>query len=352
MEKKLKKFVITGGAGTCGDRIVSEIFDSNAEAQVVSIDNDEGKLFFQSQLYANNNRYRSALVDIRDESLLESVFHEADSVIHCAAYKNVPVCENMPSSCISVNITGTESVIKAAVKNDVKKVIFTSSDKAVNPTNVMGATKYIGEKLIVGANGFAGNSSNTIFAATRFGNVVGSTGSVFPVFVNQLMRGRKMTITHQDMSRFMMSQKAAAKLVLESEERAIGGEIFITKMPVVNLGLFARAIFSLCKETGIIDTTASFEDCHEYIGTRPGEKMYEELMSEEERPRSKELDSFFALLPNHNTFHDAVYNEYSQFSEAERTYNSHLEEYISYEETYSFLKSVISDDNLDLKSHI
>lgn len=344
------KVVVTGGAGTCGDRIVNELVASDKYSEVVSLDNDEGKLFFQSQHFKPNPKYRASLTDIRDRKLLDYAFSDADVVIHCAAYKNVPMCEISPSSCVATNITGTENVVQAAVDQNVKKVLFTSSDKAVNPTNVMGATKFVGEKIVIAANLFAVNVSDTIFAATRFGNVVGSTGSVLPVFVNQLKQGSKMTITHKDMTRFMMSQKSAAKLVLESIEGAYGGELFITKMPVVNLEIFAKVIFDICKENNIVKGISTYDDAYQFTGVRPGEKMYEELMSTEEQPRSKEMDDFFALLPpNLDVYGGMKLNEvYGQYEEAKRTYNSNEEQSLTYEATRSFIETVIADDNIDL----
>ena len=247
MLDSIKKVVVTGGAGTCGSRIVRALLAIDHIEEVVSLDFDEGSLFFQMQEYRAlyGFRYQSVMVDIRDLDDLRRVFRGAQAVIHCAAYKNVPVCETSPTACISVNIDGTSNVIKAAIDTSVDKVLFTSSDKAVRPTNVMGATKLVGERLIVAANIGSNGSSDTKFSATRFGNVVGSTGSVLPVFVNQLKNDQKLTITDLEMSRFMMSQHNAATLVLESLDMMQGGEIFITKMPVLKLREFSEAIFQL-----------------------------------------------------------------------------------------------------------
>lgn len=346
------KIVVTGGAGTCGDRIVRQlIYDSNY-SEVWSLDNDEGKLFFQREELKEHSCYRASLVDIRDERFIDYAFSEADVVIHCAAYKNVPMCEISPSSCISTNITGTENIIRSAISKNVKKVLFTSSDKAVNPTNIMGATKFVGEKLVTAANLNSQGVSETIFASTRFGNVVGSTGSVLPVFLNQIKLGNPITITDKMMSRFMMSQKAAASLVIDSVTKARGGELFVTKMPVINLDIFAQAVFKICQENSIIPRNASFEANSKYIGSRPGEKMYEELMSLEERLRTKEVDEFFVVLPPNFDVYGTIdiKKYYDEFSEPKRTYNSDEEPALDLENTKAFILSVLRDDDINLEA--
>ncbi len=344
-----KKVVVTGGAGTCGDRIVSELLAMPAVERVISLDNDEGKLFFQREKLKSYSTYRSSLVDIRSEVALTRTFKGADLVIHCAAYKNVPMCEISPTSCVDVNIKGTENVIEAAITAGVKKVLFTSSDKAVNPTNIMGATKLVGERLIVAANLL---DSDTIFAATRFGNVLGSTGSVLLIFVSQILKKEPMTVTDPAMTRFMMSQKQSAKLVIESAERALGGEIFITKMPVLEVGAFAEALYSICVGQSLIQEPFDSNRNLKIIGARAGEKHYEELMSLEEQPRSKDAEDFFVVMPNAQEVYADINAKavYESCEAPDRTYNSNEECVLSLTESEDFLRSVIDDDNIELSS--
>lgn len=346
-----KKIVVTGGAGTCGDRIVRQLLSDKKHEEVWSIDNNEGNLFFQRESLKGYKSYRASLVDIRDKRFIDFAFSEADVVIHCAAYKNVPMCEISPSSCVSTNITGTENIISSAISKNVKKVLFTSSDKAVNPTNIMGATKFVGEKLVTAANLHAYGISETIFASTRFGNVVGSTGSVLPIFLQQLKSLSALTITDKMMTRFMMSQKSAADLVIASVEKAKGGELFITKMPVINLDVFAKAIFSICEEKNMLPLGSKFESFSQYIGARPGEKMYEELMSHEERPRTKEVDDFFVVMPPEFDVYGMIDTKthYDGFHNPERTYNSDEEPHLDFVETKNFIYSVLEDDELDFQ---
>ena len=270
-----RKVIITGGAGTCGEQIIKELLLDGKAENIVSLDNNEGALFFQQEQFKNSKQFSCDMADITDLMSLNRAFRGADLVIHCAAFKNVPMSEISPSSCVNVNVKGTENVIEAAINNGVSTVVFTSSDKAVNPTNIMGATKLVGERLITSAN-LA--HSGTKFASVRFGNVIGSTGSVLPVFVKQIMNGSPMTVTDPDMTRFMMGQRDAAKLVLKAAQQAIGGEIFITKMPVIQIRKFAEALYKIASDQGIVDMDFNYERDVKISGIRPGEKLYEELL--------------------------------------------------------------------------
>ena len=184
-------------------------------------------------------------------------------------------------------------MIAACERNNVQTVIFTSSDKAVNPTNVMGTSKLMGERLITSANSLSRKSTSK-YASTRFGNVLGSNGSVLPIFYNQMLNGKPVTITDPEMTRFIMSINQAVELVLHSAMMAKGGEVFVTKMPVVRIVDLAQALACELFDMGMIKTKTIEMD---FIGTKPGEKLYEELMSDEEMRRSVELKDYFAVLP-------------------------------------------------------
>jgi FlaA1/EpsC-like NDP-sugar epimerase len=197
--------------------------------------------------------------------------------------------ELSPEQTIQNNVIGTQNVISAATRNNVEKVIFTSSDKAVNPTNVMGTSKLLGERLMSAANS---NSASTIFASTRFGNVLGSNGSVVEIFRRQIAEGKKLTITDAEMTRFVMSTSEAVDLVISSAEIAVGGEVFITKMAAIKIVDLATAMLQDSDREKI-----DFATDIEIIGAKPGEKLYEELMTSEETRRAIELTDYFCVYP-------------------------------------------------------
>jgi FlaA1/EpsC-like NDP-sugar epimerase len=214
-------------------------------------------------------------------------------IFHAAALKHVVMCERSPFEAVQTNIHGVQNVVQAAYENGVKRVIFTSSDKAVNPTNVMGTSKLMGERLITAANA-SQLDGGTIFASTRFGNVLGSNGSVIPIFMKQIAKGGPVTLTDEDMSRFVMTISEAVRLVIDSAEIAQGGEVLITKMPVIRISDLAQVMIEE------VAPVYGYDPDHialRVIGTKPGEKLYEELMSDEETRRAVELSNYFSVLP-------------------------------------------------------
>lgn len=284
-----KSVFITGSCGTIGSELINQLLNNSKynPKEVIGIDNNESSLFFQDQLFLNESRASFFVTDIRDKDELTNRMQGADIVIHAAALKHVVMCERAPDQAVKTNISGVQNVISAASFNGVKVVIFTSSDKAVNPTNVMGTTKLMGERLMTAANSSKRNSG-PIFASTRFGNVLGSNGSVIPIFRNQISQGGPVTLTDKNMTRFVMSVEEAVELVLNSVLEAKGGEVFVTKMPVMRIEDLALAMIKELSNKEIKITE---------IGSKPGEKLYEELMSDEETRRAIELDKFFSVLP-------------------------------------------------------
>ena len=277
---------ITGSCGTIGKEII-RILISETSASVVAVDNNETELFFQQEKYKSGGRVKCFLVDIRDKEELLLRMQGADIVLHTAALKHVGICEASPSQAIQTNIIGTQNVIDAALLNNVERLIFTSSDKAVNPTNVMGVSKLMGERLVTSASENLA-SSGTILASTRFGNVLGSRGSVVPLFRSQIEAGQPITLTDKKMTRFIMTLSEATRLVLDSVWIARGGEVMVTKMPIAKIEDIAKVMAKNLgneKEIDIIE-----------IGSKPGEKMYEELMNDEELLRSKVYGSFLIVL--------------------------------------------------------
>lgn len=235
------------------------------------------------------------LTDVRDRDKLTRMMKGVDIVFHAAAFKHVVLCERSPFEAVQSNINGVQNVILAASENNVEKVIFTSTDKAVNPTSVMGTSKLMGEKLMTAANSNQLTvSGNTIFASTRFGNVLGSRGSVIPIFQKQIANGGPVSLTDAEMTRFIMSISEAVRLVIDSAFFAKGGEVFITKMPIIRIKDLAEVMIQeLAGKYGYSPDEITIET----IGSKPGEKLYEELMSHEETRRSVELPNYFSVLP-------------------------------------------------------
>lgn len=302
-----KSILVTGACGTVGSELVRQLLanPNYSPSEVVGIDNNESQLFFLDQQYLRDDRAHFFVADIRDRDELTRKMAGIDIVFHCAALKHVILCERSPEQAVQTNIQGVQNVIAAAQANGVEKVIFTSSDKAVNPTNVMGTSKLMGERLMTAANSNK-RGKGPIFASTRFGNVLGSNGSVIPIFHNQIAKGGPVTLTHRDMTRFVMSIEESVRLVIDSAMLARGGEVFITKMPVVRIEDLAKAMIAELapvydRKPEDIEITA--------IGVKPGEKLYEELMSPEETRRALELQRYFSVLPAfRGIYHDILYN--------------------------------------------
>ncbi len=290
-----KRVLVTGACGTVGTELIRQLLTDPVyqPAEVIGLDNKESDLFFLDQEYLGDARAHFFVSDIRDGEDLTRRMRGIDVVFHCAALKHVILCERSPEQAVQTNIQGVHNVIAAASLNGVERVIFTSSDKAVNPTNVMGTSKLMGERLMTAANSHK-HGNGPIFASTRFGNVLGSSGSVIPIFHNQIANGGPVTLTDPEMTRFVMSIQQAVSLVIDSAGLARGGEVFITKMPVIRIADLARVMIDeLAPRYGhaldAIDITNT--------GTKPGEKLYEELMSDEETRRSVELKDYFVVLP-------------------------------------------------------
>lgn len=277
--------LITGAAGTIGSALTEKLLP--VARAVRCFDHGETELFFLQQRLAGKGPLAPQLGDIRDLDRLRFAMAGVDIVFHTAALKHVGLGEYNPFEVVQTNLQGVNNIIRAALDADVERVIFTSSDKAVNPTNVMGASKMMGERLVTAANEIRGHK-RTRFAAVRFGNVIGSRGSVIPIFAGQLLRGEPITITHEDMTRYVMTIDEAAELVIDAGARMMGGEVFVTKMrPLKVTDLAAATAEVLGKPHFDVVKT----------GLRPGEKLYEELITAEERERTVDLDRLLVILP-------------------------------------------------------
>lgn len=287
-----RRVLITGVAGTVGQELLRQLVALQPRG-LVGVDNNESDLFFLSQEYRDVREVRLSLGEIRDQDALARNMEGIDVVLHAAALKHVILCEESPRDAIRTNILGTQNVIDGALANGVERVILTSTDKAVNPTSVMGTSKLMGERLMTAANALRRNA-RPVFASTRFGNVLGSRGSVIPLFKQQIAAGGPVTLTHPDMTRFIMTLETAVRLVLDSVFLARGGEVFVTKMPVIRIPDLAEVLVQeLAPQHGFDPAEIDIE----VIGTKSGEKMYEELMNEEETRRTIELEHYFVVKP-------------------------------------------------------
>ena len=335
-----KRILVTGACGTVGRELVSQLLGKYQVGELIGLDNNESELFFLEQKFSEHSNARFFLADIRDRDKLLKQMRDIDVVFHAAAFKHVILCERSPFEAVQTNILGVQNVISAACETQVERVIFTSSDKAVNPTNVMGTSKLMGERLMTAANSnLRGNGP--IFASTRFGNVLGSRGSVIPIFREQIRQGGPLTLTDPDMTRFIMSIKEAVRLVIESAYLARGGEVFITKMPIIRIRDLAEVMI---RELAPLYGHQGENIRIEIIGTKPGEKMYEELMNHEETRRALELVRYFVVLPAFTSFYRDITYEYHDIvsEDVDRPYHSGNEEPL----TQDLLKDFLNKNNL------
>ena len=295
--------MVTGAAGSVGQELVRQLIPLGP-AEIRLMDNNESELFLLSERYRPQNNVTVFLGDVRDHQKVAAVAHGSDIILHCAAFKHVFFSEYNPFEAVQTNILGVRNVIEAAIGNGTGLVIFTSSDKAVNPTSVMGTSKLMGERLITAANTVRHNPGQR-FSSVRFGNVVGSRGSVFQIFAEQIKQGRPVTVTDPGMTRFIMPLARAAQLVLQGAVLARGGEVMVTKMQVISIMDLAQVMIELlAPHYGHDPNSINIQ----LIGAKPGEKMYEELISSEELGRCLELKEMFVVLPAFRSiYHDIDY---------------------------------------------
>lgn len=326
--------LITGACGTVGRELLRQIA-MHRPIQIVGLDNNESELFFLMEEYAAYPNVKLYLGDVRDKDKLIQTMRGIDIVLHSAALKHVILCEESPRDAIQSNILGVQNVIDAASNNKVKRVLFTSSDKAVNPTNVMGTSKLMGERLMTAANATR-RGDFPIFASTRFGNVLGSRGSVIPLFKRQIEQGGPITLTDERMSRFIMTLEDAVHLVMESARLACGGEVFVTKMPVLRIPDLAEVMI---EELSTKNVEGRSEVAIKLIGSKPGEKLYEELMNDEETRRTVELADYFVVLPAFKSVYREIDYTYPNMSDIgiQEPYNSSLQKPMSKAEIREYL---------------
>jgi FlaA1/EpsC-like NDP-sugar epimerase len=340
-----KRILVTGACGTIGRELTGQLLNAYQLDELVALDNNESELFFLEQEFAKFSNAHFFLADIRDKDKLCRIMDGIDIVFHTAAYKHVILCERSPLEAVQTNIIGVQNIIDAAVENKVEKVLFTSSDKAVNPTNVMGTSKLMGERLISAANS-SSRRDETILSSTRFGNVLGSRGSVIPIFREQILKGGPVTLTDPAMTRFIMSIQDAVQMVIDSALLACGGEVFVTKMDSIFIKDLAEVMI---QELSAVHGFKPEDIKIQVIGTKPGEKMYEELLNTEETRRAWELERYFAILPAFRSIYRDVNYDYKEIisKEVSNPYHSDNESSLPKGALAAFLKEnhLLTSDN-------
>lgn len=280
-----KTILVTGGTGSFGKKFVEEVLTYHNPKKIIIYSRDELKQYEMKQAF-DDRRMRYFIGDVRDKSRLEVALSGVDICIHAAALKHVPIAEYNPMECIKTNIDGASNVISACLSNDVKHIIALSTDKAANPINLYGATKLCSDKLFVTANNIKGSKTSK-FSVVRYGNVVGSRGSVIPFFKKLISEGaRELPITDERMSRFFITLQSGVRFVLDSLERMHGGEIFIPKIPSVKIVDLAH---SLAPQLPL-----------KVIGIRPGEKLHEVMVPKDDSHLCVEFEHFFVIMPTIN----------------------------------------------------
>lgn len=288
---KNKTILVTGGAGSIGSELVRKLLQ--LEPRVVRVlDNNETGLF-ELQQELQSEKMRTFIGDIRDKERLKIALDSVNIVFHAAALKHVPLCEYNPFEAVKTNVIGTQNLIEASMEENVDKLVTISTDKAVNPINVVGATKLLAERLTISANHYKGKRKID-FCCVRFGNVLDSRGSIIPVVKDQIEKGGPVTITDTNMTRFVMSIPQAVELILKAAKIAKGGEIFILKMPALRISALVEVMIEeFAPKYGYKPEKIKMG----IIGKRAGEKIYEELITENEEENAYMLDDMLIVLP-------------------------------------------------------
>jgi len=281
MDWKDKVVLVTGGTGSFGKKFTEILLKEYQPKKIIIFSRDELKQHEMRVRGFDHPSLRYFIGDIRDRERLVRALHGVDIVVHAAALKQVPACEYNPMEAVKTNILGTSNVLEAALDTGVKKVLALSTDKAVSPANLYGGTKLVAEKLVIQSNNYAAGSA-TRYACVRYGNVVGSRGSIVPLFIKQRQSGR-ITVTDERMTRFWLSLEQGVKFVINCIEQMEGGEVFVPKIPSTKVIDLARAIAPDAKI--------------EIIGIRPGEKLHEDLLSDDEARNAVEQEMMYIIKP-------------------------------------------------------
>ena len=316
---KDKVLLITGGTGSFGNTVVKSFIDKGLK-EIRILSRDEKKQDDMRKKY-NNPKLKFYVGDVRDEKRVKEVMTGVDYVFHAAALKQVPSCEFYPLEAVKTNIIGTDNVLNAAIECNVKKVICLSTDKAVYPINAMGMSKAMMEKIFVSRARLL-NENQTVLCGTRYGNVMASRGSVIPLFVEQIKASQPITITDPKMTRFLMSLEEAVKLVLFAFEYGNNGALFVQKAPACTVEVLAQALQELF----------GVENEVKVIGTRHGEKLYETLVSSEEKLVSEDLGDYYRIPCDHRDLNYGSGGSSDKILHQQEAYTSHNTTQLSVEE--------------------
>ena len=329
-----KKILITGGTGSLGQALTKKLLKTNIDTIRIFSRNESKQVQMESKF--QDKRLRFLIGDIRDKERLITAFEDVDIVFHAAALKHVPVIEYNPFESIKTNVVGSQNVIDAALIQNVEKVIAIGTDKAVSPLNTYGATKLLMEKLFISANNYINREKHrTKFIAVRYGNVVGSSGSVIPKFIQQIKSNEKIRITDSQMTRFSITMDDALNLIINASKIGKGSEIFIPKLKAYNIMDVKSALFELLHETE-----------YEIVGIRPGEKLHETLINEDEIRYTWNIkDMFMITNPHYELFNDVNLETNYETNKKENNLNSYSSDKVE-KLTINELKTVIKNSGL------
>ena len=322
---KNKTLLITGGTGSFGNAVLDRFITSNIN-EIRIFSRDEKKQDDMRKKY-QNSKLKFYIGDVRDKDSISSAMKDVDYVFHAAALKQVPSCEFYPMEAVRTNIIGTSNVVDVAVENSVKKIICLSTDKAVYPINAMGVSKAMMEKVFVAKSRI---SDYTKIIGTRYGNVMASRGSVIPLFYDQIINNKPITITNADMTRFMMTLKNAVELVLFAFENGENGDIFVQKAPSSSIGQLSSVMKKIFNSKSEIKS----------IGVRHGEKIHETLLSKEERVISKDLGNYFRIPADNRDLNYSKYFDQGIITDSVEEFNSYNTERLSDNSLAELLASI------------
>lgn len=322
---KGKTILVTGGTGSFGQKFTEAILNKYKPKAIRIFSRDELKQWEMAKKFNNNVRLRFFIGDIRDKNRLERAMDGSDIVVHAAALKQVPACEYNPFEAVKTNILGAQNIIEAAIDHNIEKVMAISTDKAVNPVNLYGATKMCMEKLFVAANAYVGEKRQTKMACVRYGNVIGSRGSVIPLFKKQSSTGT-ITITDKRMTRFWLSLEQGVEFVIKRIVMMQGGEVFIPKIPSMKIVDLAKVIAPKCNI--------------KFTGIRPGEKINECLLTEDESRHSLEFEDFFVIKPEHPWWNRRNWKKGKSLVEGSRYTSDNNDKWLTIKELKSMLEKL------------
>lgn len=323
----MRRSLIIGGSGSWGQELTRQLLKREPSSEITIYSRGEHHQVDMARSFNNDPRLHFVIGDIRDKDNLKRATKGIHTIFHLAALKHVPVCERNPEEAVKTNILGTQNAVEVAIENEVEKFTLVSTDKAVDPINVYGASKCMAEKIVTNANL---KVSDTLFVCIRGGNVLGTQGSVVPLFKEQILRNNEVTITDRSMTRYLMRLRDAVSLIFTAIDDTKGGEIFVMKMSSVRIIDLAEVI---------IHNTGNPQTKVRTIGTRPGEKLHELLVSRQESARTFEHGNYYVILPTMNI--RDVYTKWNRTDFLQDEYGSKNNKFLSQDE----LEKIIQEEN-------